>query len=407
MKTDTTSMSVSLVLLVVFGYGCAAEVGADAPSAPAVTLSALSDDGDDAVDANADANDDPGCEDFLSKCRKGNANQCRRYSKNCKVRIGVIGDSLSDEYQGAVSGLPGVTWTEQLHAVRHVSFGGHKDDPSVRGEPRNDGHSRNWARFGQAALSPQWSDLTDDPRVPNAQRTDPRLQTIGSFDVQIDGLARQITRDKVDVALVWIGQNDFFIRQYIGYDQDGGQSAFFGALITKIVSAAVTLRAAASEDPNEIKTKVAIVGLAGAASALNPSLSAAAASAGIPFIDSFNTAVTAIVGEQAQTGYYDVGGTPLQPFTIVYTPFSATPRVASLADLAVPGTGPCGFNPATSGIGCATPAYAAPFTHYDTVHPNTLYMGVVGNQIVADVNAAFGFEMRTMTEDQLLDNAGL
>jgi hypothetical protein len=389
-----------LVLFVALGYGCAAEIAADDPVVADVTQDALSDE-------SADHNDDPGCEDLLRKCRKGDANQCKTYSERCRVRFGVIGDSLSDEYQGAVSALPGLTWTEQLHAVRHISFGGHEDDPSARGEPRNDGHSRNWARFGQAALSPQWSDLTDDPRVPESQRTDPRLQTIGSFDAQINGLAAQIEKGKVDVALVWVGHNDLFIRQYIGYDQDGGQQAFFGALITRIVTAAGTLRAAASQNPNLIKTKVAIIGLAGAASALNPSLSAAAANAGIPFIDSFNTAVSAIVGEQAQTGSYDVGGTALQPFTIVLSPFSATPRSASLSDLAFPGTGPCGFNPATNGIGCATPAYAEPFRHYDAVHPNTLYMGVIGNQIVTDVNTAFSFASRTITEAQLLDNAGL
>jgi len=400
MQSSTASRSALLVLFVALGYGCAAELGADDPVVVDVTEGALS-------DASADHNDDPGCEDFLRKCRKGNVNQCKIYSERCRVRFGVIGDSLSDEYQGAVSALPGLTWTEQLHAVRHISFGGHEDDPSARGEPRNDGYSRNWARFGQAALSPQWSDLTDDERVPLTQRTDPRLQTIGSFDAQINGLAAQIANDKVDVALVWVGHNDLFIRTYIGYDQDGGQAAFFGALINRIVTAATTLRTAASQNPNVVKTKVAIIGLAGAASALNPSLSAAATAAGIPFIDPFNTTVTAIVGEQAATGSYDVGGTAVHPFTIVLAPFSATPRVASLSDLAFPGTGPCGFNPATNGIGCATPAYAEPFSHYDGVHPNTLYMGLVGNQIVTNVNTVFGFAIQTITEPQLLDNAGL
>ncbi|HKP55368.1 MAG TPA: SGNH/GDSL hydrolase family protein [Polyangiales bacterium] len=404
MKPSTTSLAASLILLVALGYGCASEMRADEPSTPALATSALSEDDGEAA---ADRNDDPGCEDFLKKCRKGNADACRKYSKNCKVRVGVIGDSLSDEYQGAVSALPGLTWTEQLHALKRISFGGYEADPSVRGEPRNNGNSRNWARFGQAALSPQWSDLTNDERIPLSQRMDPRLQTIGSFDAQIQGLASKIANDKVDVALVWVGHNDLFIRTYIGYEQDGGQQAFFGALIGRIVSAAVTLRTAASADPNVIKTKVAIIGLAGAASVLNQPLSMAAAGAGITFIDPFNTAVNAIVTEQATTGFYDVAGTPLQPFTIVLSPFSATPKVASLANLAVPGTGPCGFNPATNGVGCATPAYAEPFTHYDGVHPNTLYMGAVGNEIVAEVNTAFGFEMKTMTEEQLLDNAGL
>ncbi len=397
MQPSTVSRSALLVLFVALGYGCAAEITADDPIVTDVTEHALS-------DASADHNDDPGCEDFLRKCRKGDVNQCKIYSERCRVRYGVIGDSLSDEYQGAVSALPGLTWTEQVHAVRYISFGGHEDDPSARGEPRNDGYSRNWARFGQAALSPQWSDLTNDPRVPEAQRMDPRLQTIGSFDAQINGLSAQIEKGKVDVALVWVGHNDLFIRTYIGYEQDGGQAAFFAALVGRIVSAADTLRDVASQNPNLIKTKVAIIGLAGAASALNPSLSAAATAAGIPFIDPFNTAVTAIVTEQATTGSYDVAGTDLLPFTFAPAP---TPRVASLADLAFPGTGPCGFNPATNGIGCATPAYAEPFSHYDAVHPNTLYMGVVGNQIVTDVNAAFGFASRTIPEPQLLDNAGL
>jgi len=137
-------------------------------------------------------------------------------------------------------------------------------------------------------------------------------------------------------------------------------------------------------------------------------LTSAAANAGIAFIDPFNTAVNAIVTEQATTGSYDVAGIDLLPFTIVFVPsFSATPKNASLADLAFPGTGPCGFNPATNGIGCATPAYAEPFQHYDAVHPNTLYMGVVGNQIITNVNATFGFAMQAIPEAQLLDTAGL
>ncbi len=399
MKPGAESVSPLLVLLVALGFGCAAEVDAGDASPVGATRGALVED-DGAIH--------PGCHAFLAQCRDGNTMGCKKYSERCEVRIGVIGDSLSDEYQGAVSTLPGMTWTEQVQALARVSLGANEDDPSVRGEPRYDGYGLNWARFGQAALSPQWSALTNDERVPLNLRTDPRLQTIGPFDAQVHGLGAQIAAGSVDVALVWVGHNDLFIRSYIGYEQDGGQQAFFGALITKIVTAAVTLRAYASSEPGVIKAKVAIIGLAGSASALNPALSSAAANAGIAFLDPFNTAVNAIVNEQATTGSYDVAGTDLLPFTIVFVPaFSATPKVASLSTLAFPGTGPCGFNPVTMGIGCATPAYAEPFAHYDGIHPNTLYMGVVGNQIVTDVNTAFGFAMRTIPEAQLLDTAGL
>jgi hypothetical protein len=394
MKRSATSMSL-VAVLGALGYGCAADIQTGEPTDIGVTQQAVT--------------ISPGCAGFLGECRDGNASMCKKYSERCEVKIGVIGDSLSDEYQGAVSRLPGLTWTEQVQAAERISLGANEADSSVRGEPRNDGYALNWARFGQAALSLQWNSqlVKDHPNVPASQKSDPRLQTIGSFDAQINGLAAQIAAGQVDVALVWVGHNDLFIRQYIGFAQDGGQQAFFGQLIGKIVTAAATLRAAASADPGDIKAKVAIVGLAGAAAALNPSLSAAAASAGIPFIDSFNTAVNAIVNEQAQTGSYDVAGTALQPFTIVLSPFSATPKSASLADLAIPGTGPCGFNPATNGIGCATPAYAGPFRHYDGVHPNTVYMGVVGNQIIANLNTTFGFAMQALSEAQLLDNAGL
>lgn len=394
MKSIAVSIPSLLALLGALVSGCAGEIEAGDQSPVEATQAAVS--------------TDPGCfGGYLGECRDGNAKMCKKYSERCEVRIGVIGDSLSDEYQGAVSALPGQTWTEQVQADSHISLGVNEDDPSVRGEPRNDGYSLNWARFGQAALGIQWSQLTNDTRVPITLRADPRLQTIGSFDAQISGLAAQIAAGEVDVALVWIGHNDLFIRTYIGYDQDGGQQAFFGALIGRIISAAVALRTAASADPQDIKAKVAIVGLAGAASALNPSLSAAAASFGITYIDPFNTAVNAIVNEQATTGFYDVAGTPLQPFTIVLSPFSATPKAGSLADLAFPGTGPCGFNPATSGVGCSTPAYAEAFQHYDAIHPNTLYMGVIGNQILTNVNTTWGFAMRTISETQLLDTAGL
>lgn len=399
MKLSTLSISFSLGLLAALGYGCAAEVEAGDPSPFEATQGAVSED-DGAIH--------PGCYGFRRACHGGNVEQCQVYSQLCEVQIGVIGDSLSDEYQGAVSSLPGVQWTGQVQGDSRISLGAHEPDPSVRGEPRNDGYGLNWARFGQAALDLQWNDLRDDERVPARLTTDPRLQTIGSFDAQIHGLGAQIAADEVDLALVWIGHNDLFIRSYIGFDQDGGQQAFYGALIRKIVTAAATLRAYASADPEDIKAHVAIIGLAGDASALNPALSAAAANAGIAFIDPFNTAVSAIVTEQVTTGSYDVGGTPLEPFDFVFEPaFDAIPKVASLADLAFPGTGPCGYNPATMGIGCATPAYAEPFAHYDGVHPNTIYMGVVGNQIITDANTTFGFAMRTIPDAQLLDTAGL
>jgi hypothetical protein len=400
MKSNVLATFTVLGLLVSLGHGCATEVGSDDATPIGVTNAAVEGD-DGAIHA--------GCAEFLGDCRDGNTKQCAKYSERCDVRIGVIGDSLSDEYQGFV-GLPGVQWTEQVQDDLRISLGSHEASPGVRGEPRNDGYGLNWARYAQAALTIQWNtpEIQDALAAGGITNPDPRWAALGPFDAQIHGLGAQIAAGQVDVALVWVGHNDLFIRTYIGYDLDGGQQAFHTALLTKIVTAAATLRAYASADPADIKAKVAIVGLAGAASALNPSLSAAAANAGIAYIDPFNTAVSAIVTEQAQTGSYLVGSTALKPFDIVFSPaFVATPKTASLTDLSPTGTGPCGYSPLAMGIACSTPAYAEPFRHYDAIHPNTIYMGTVGNQIITDVNTTFGFVMRTIPDAQLLDTAGL
>lgn len=396
MKTNATWMSGLVGLLLSFGYGCTMEVGAGEPVS---SHAALSED---------DGTIHPGCDGFREACRAGDETMCARYSEDCEVRIGVIGDSLSDEYQGFV-GLPGVQWTAQVQDDLRISLGTAENDPSVRGEPRNDGFGLNWARFAQAALDIQWNDPQVQAAVQAAGRPlDPRWEDLGPFDAQIHGLGAQIAAGEVDVALVWVGHNDLFIRQFIGFERDGGQQAFYSALVTKIVTAAGTLRAYASADEENPKAKVAIIGLAGAASALNPSLAAAADNAGIAFIDPFNTAVNGIVTEQASTGSFDVGGTDLMPFDITFSPeFTATAKNASLADLSPTGSGPCGYSPLLDGEACSTPAYAEPFRHYDGIHPNTLYMGVVGNQVLTELNDAFGFAMRTIPDAQLLSTAGL
>ena len=383
----------------------------DTQDGPAVTSSdsALENAGDN-VDGEGDEN--VRCGRLRRQCRRGEAGSCAELSASCRVKIGVIGDSLSDEYQGSVSQLPALTWTEQVQASEHISLG----FSATRPEPRNDGYVLNWARFGQAANSPQWSEL--DPAVRKAcvnqgdpeGPDDPRLLTIGSFDDQIAGLGRQIRFGRIDVALVWIGHNDLFIAQCTGQDLN----AVGAALIAKIIGAATELKQYADGDLGAPRAKVAIVGLAGTAAALNPSLQAAAANAGITYIDPFNTAVATIVGTQyatasatAPNGAFFVGATPLVPFTLTFVSDPpAIPKTANLGQLSPAGAGPCSSFPLGVEL-CSTSAYAEPFQNWDAIHPNTIYMGVIGNQILADLNAAFGFAMQPISDDELLGNAGL
>jgi phospholipase/lecithinase/hemolysin len=97
--------------------------------------------------------------------------------------IGVLGDSYSDEYQFyPPDRATARNWVEILSATRGLDFG--QFSPTTRGEPRNQGYEFNWAR----------SDATTDDLLRTGQHT---------------GLAAQIARGEVSVAVVFIGGNDF------------------------------------------------------------------------------------------------------------------------------------------------------------------------------------------------------
>jgi hypothetical protein len=358
-KPSVITIHVSLLCSALSLAACAMEVDGSVGAAE----QALVDDG--AIN--------PECGNFRAECMTGKRKMCAKYSERCDLRIGVAGDSLSDEYQGFVN-LPGMTWTEQVQADPRINLGSY-DASMARGEPRNTGYSTNWARYGQAALDTQWNSPAVVAALGGFQ--DPRWVAIGPFQAQIDGLSVQIAAGEIDIALVWVGHNDLFIRQRIG-----AEPTFVPDLIARIVGSALALQAAGT-------VKVAIVGIAGQA-ALNAPLAQAAAAAGIAFIDSFNSTING-------TPTYTVGGTVLSPFSPIAT--------ALVSDLSPTGTGPCALFSGTSL--CATPEYAEPFRHYDNVHPNTIYMGLIGNRIVTDLNTTFGFAMRTIADDQLLLTAGL
>jgi phospholipase/lecithinase/hemolysin len=97
--------------------------------------------------------------------------------------IGVLGDSYSDEYQFYPPDRSTArNWVEILAATRGLDFG--PFSVASRGEPRNQGFAHNWAR----------SDATTDDMIAGGQHT---------------GLAAQVARGEVRLALVFIGGNDF------------------------------------------------------------------------------------------------------------------------------------------------------------------------------------------------------
>ena len=101
--------------------------------------------------------------------------------------IGILGDSMSDEYQaddarGGQYSRTTLNWVEQLAVTRGLNFG----KWGTWGEPRRTGYEYNWARTGATIHS----------------------MIIGG---QHTGLAKQVAEGKVSIVVIWIGTNDFHL----------------------------------------------------------------------------------------------------------------------------------------------------------------------------------------------------
>lgn len=102
--------------------------------------------------------------------------------------FGILGDSTSDEYQaddarGGRYGETTLNWMEQLAKSRGVNFG----KWGTWDEPRRTGYEYNWARTG----------ATINSMITSGQHT---------------GLAQQVAAGKVSFVLIWIGNNDFHLK---------------------------------------------------------------------------------------------------------------------------------------------------------------------------------------------------
>ncbi|MEO1583184.1 MAG: GC-type dockerin domain-anchored protein [Planctomycetota bacterium] len=108
------------------------------------------------------------------------------------VRMGAIGDSLSDEYLEQNYGAYAMSWTEILNDLRSIDFGPTAADAGVGnwGEPRREGFQDNWARFGDT-INVDDSDSTS--ALTRGQHT---------------GLADGIVNRGVSHAVIYIGGND-------------------------------------------------------------------------------------------------------------------------------------------------------------------------------------------------------
>jgi hypothetical protein len=136
----------------------------------------------DAYDMDGDANtSEPIPYDLDDKIRvRGDAVDIGAYEYQTSFSIGILGDSLSDEYLHETYSYASA-WSETLASTDRVNLGVQGAWPEPR---RDNGYSQNWARAG----------ATTETMVTEGQHL---------------GLAQQSANGEIDVAVMMIGQNDF------------------------------------------------------------------------------------------------------------------------------------------------------------------------------------------------------
>lgn len=365
------------------------------------------------------------------------------------VTLGVLGDSLADEYQGNAHlstfdfAQIGLNWVEQLAKSRNIDFGAYSADPLVRGEPRNGGFAHNWSRYGVSVTEPTFSSI-----VPLSYVS--LLEALPPFSEMVDGLAAGVAHGKVDIVYVQIGHNDFFVHLWCGgftppgppdfvdrCDPDGEVAgglftgpefdAFSGAVVAAIFAAVDTLRASREvpivigeiadmipplplwHDPISVNVDADVY--AAAVGSTNAALEQEASQRGIPFVKTFD----AVRSRLEKPGFsFPAPWEECRDFfpieenlcKIVIGERRVSASVADEADLIfaaeVEEHGPCWAR----GLAiCASEAYALTAFLQDEVHPNTVLQGLTANGVIEALNTHFDLGVVPLSDAEILGHA--
>jgi phospholipase/lecithinase/hemolysin len=280
--------------------------------------------------------------------------------------IGVVGDSQSDEYQaddarGYEYAPTTLNWVEQLVKSRHMNFGTWQ----IWGDVRRTGFAYNWSRTG----------ATTESVLVNEQA---------------EGLASQIKQSEVNIAIVYIGANDFapynttdgYLPIYNGSISDSALAEKIERVATNIETTILTLQKAGKvqiflvtvPDWNvSLQVQVGFYDqekrarVSGAVNAVNRKITLFARKHSLPVID-----VNAFYREQLQNA-------PLGSLTIGLEHVT----------LLIPGDEP-------------HHAFLS-----DAVHPGTVVNGLFANYVITRLNQELGTNIALLEQSEMLGNAGL
>jgi phospholipase/lecithinase/hemolysin len=276
------------------------------------------------------------------------------------VGIGVIGDSLADEYQFYPPDRSTArNFVEQLAEDRALNFGAFDADGSARGEPRNAGFAFNWAKDGATT-----SDL-----ITQGQHT---------------GLAAQISAGEANYAWLIAGGNDVF---NLATAED--PAAAIAGLGQTLLANGQTILATLIAAKPDLKVVIATVPRLGSL----PAVQASVAAGEIPqslvdgadsAIDQINAQLRQIAREEKQVALADVA--------------KLLQRVSSKKRLKL----------GKATLDRETPS-DDPHSLFlaDGAHPGTAAQGLLANVFLKAMKKDFKVKVKPLSNAEILANAGL
>jgi len=288
------------------------------------------------------------------------------------VKLAVMGDSLSDEYEEDSYGLYAENWVEQLEIYVGVDLGPTATEAGepggAWGEPRRTLFQYNWARNGANSNT---------------------LLSAG----QHTGVSSVAASDGVEYGVLFIGANDFFPSSaaYQGiYNGTWTQLQIDSHVAGVLTNINTVLDEMQSAGLPMVILNVPDYGIAPAVAALLPN--AAGRQLVTDVIDGLNASIDAeaqargMVVVDIGAGLVSIFGTHASPITSLLVGNVAIDLTAS--DTAG------GANP------------TAGFVH-DGVHPNTVLQGIVANTVMEALNIGFGVGLTLFSEAEILDHRGI
>jgi lysophospholipase L1-like esterase len=284
------------------------------------------------------------------------------------VQIGVVGDSISDEYfDGEAYGAYSDNWTEQLVTYRGVDMG----PTGAWGGPRRNGYEYNWARAGATSTT---------------------LLSAG----QHTGLAAQVVPKDIDYAVMMIGANDQFAFAgndpytsiYLGTYTPAQTTAWVNGVVTNINTALATL----------VPTGVKMVLASAPDYGITPGVQALATSA------SGRQAVRDVIANQLNPQiealaqaynlpYVDLRGS-LEAIFGPHNSLNSTVKIGNVDIFLQQSDTPTGTN------------LTAGFVN-DAIHPHTTLQGVFANLVMEGLNIGYGANLSLFSETEILAHRGI